>query len=55
MEKNGMLTEDSVSDYNNTKKAEFYDREGFSVADRDNVSKLKDPAPIKELLPEEKE
>ena len=55
MEKNGMLTNESRSDYDNTKKAEFYDKEGFTVADADNAHKLKNPERIKNLKLEEKE
>jgi|LauGreDrversion4_2_1035121.scaffolds.fasta_scaffold427289_2 hypothetical protein len=43
MEKNGMLTEKSISDYDNTKKAEYYDAEGFEVADEKNKHKLSKP------------
>jgi hypothetical protein len=43
MEKNGMLTEKSLSDYDNTKKAEYYDAEGFTVADENNKHKLNKP------------
>ena len=55
MEKNGMLTERSSSDFDNTKKAEWYDSEGFSVADSLNKDKLKSPKPVKELTKEEQE
>lgn len=50
-----MLTEKSVSDYNNTKKAEWYDADGFNVADHDNKDKLKNPRLVKELNNEEQE
>jgi hypothetical protein len=46
MEKNGMLTEKSVSDYDNKKKAEYYDAEGFTVADENNKHKLNKPEPV---------
>ena len=46
MEKNGMLTEQSQSDYDHTKKAEYYDAEGFAVADEKNKHKLTKPEPI---------
>ena len=52
MEKNGMLTEKSQSDYDKTKKAEYY--EGYSVADADNRHLLAKPEAIKELNLEEK-
>jgi hypothetical protein len=55
MEKNGMLTEKSLSDYDTTKKAEFYDAEGFGVSDKDNKQKLNKPEPIKNLDNSEKE
>jgi len=48
-EKNGMLTEKSQSDFDNTKKAEYYDLEGFCVADEENKDKLVNPKPITEL------
>jgi hypothetical protein len=49
MEKNGMLTEESLSDFDNTKKAEFYDEEGFLVADTDHKDQLKNPQPVSKL------
>lgn len=49
MEKNGMLTERSQSDFDNTKKAEYFDKEGFFVADEDNKAKLKNPAKIENI------
>lgn len=49
MEKNAMLDENSQSDFDNTKKAEFYDADGFAVADAANKDKLKNPRPVKEL------
>lgn len=48
-EKNGMLTEKSQSDFDCTKKAEYYDSEGFCVADEENKDKLTSPKPITEL------
>jgi hypothetical protein len=48
-EKNGMLTEKSQSDFDNTKKAEYYDNEGFLVADEANKDKLNSPQPIIDL------
>lgn len=41
-----MLTEKSISDYDNTKKAEYYDAEGFTVADENNKHKLNKPASV---------
>ena len=49
MEKYGEVTENSISDYDNTKKAEFYDEEGFGIADAANKDKLAKPAPIAKL------
>jgi hypothetical protein len=46
MEKNGMLTENSLSDYDSAKKAEYYDAEGYGVADEANKNKLAKPEPI---------
>ena len=43
MEKNGMLTEESKNDFS-TKKAKYYDKRGFAVADEENKHKLKEPA-----------
>lgn len=44
-----MLTDKSQSDFDNTKKAEYYDSSDFLVADEKNKDKLKNPRPIKEL------
>jgi hypothetical protein len=49
MEKNGMLTKESISDFNNTKKAEYFDLEGFETADEANKNKLKSPQKIENL------
>ena len=49
MEKNGMLSENSQSDYDNTKKAEYFDAEGYRVADEANKHKLSKPEPVKNL------
>lgn len=48
-----MLSEKSKSDYDNTKKAEYYDKDGFAVADEANKHKLVKPEPIKNLNNEE--
>ena len=53
MEKNGMLTDRSLSDFDNTKKAQYYDADGFAVADEDNKDKLKTPEPIDKLKTKE--
>ena len=50
-----MLTEKSKSDFDNTKKAEYYDEEGFAVADKDNKHKLKNPSSIKNLEKKDQE
>lgn len=42
-----MLTDKSISDFN-TKKAAYYDEEGFQVADEENRGKLKAPRPIQD-------
>lgn len=44
--KHGMLTAESLSDFDTVKKAEYFDDEGFEVADEDNKSKLKTPKKI---------
>ena len=43
-----MLTEKSQNDFN-AKKAEYFDIEGYGVADAENKDKLKKPEPIKNL------
>ena len=53
MEKHGMLTDKSQSDFDNTKKAEYYDEDGFAVADKENKHKLKNPQELEKLNPEE--
>ena len=49
MEKNGMLTDKSQSDYDNTKKAEYYDADGYTVADEANKHRLEKPESLKNL------
>lgn len=44
-----MLTDESLSDFDNTKKAEYYDAEGFKVADESNKHKLTRPEKIENL------
>jgi hypothetical protein len=44
--KHGEVTVKSQSDFDNTKKAAYYDDEGFSVADSENKDKLKKPIKI---------
>ncbi len=48
MIKHGMLTDDSNSDFDNAKKAEYFDADGFHVADEKNKAKLKTPVKIKD-------
>ena len=55
MEKNGMLSEKSKSDFDNTKKAEYFDVEGFAVADAENKHKLNKPEEISKLQEKSKE
>ena len=45
-EKNGMLTDESMSDLDTTKKAAYYDEESPLVADESNKDKLKKPVKI---------
>lgn len=49
-----MLTADSCSDYDHTKKAEYYDEDGFMVADEANKDRLAKPALVKKLKEEQK-
>lgn len=44
-----MVTTDSKSDFDSSKKAEFYDEEGFAIADRENKDLLKSPKKIIKL------
>lgn len=46
-----MITPETRSDFDATKKAEYYDEEGFELADRDNVDQLKKPKRLNELTP----
>lgn len=41
-----MLTDKSLSDFDKTKKAEYFDKESFYVADEANKEKLKSPQKI---------
>ncbi len=52
MTKNGNLTEDSFSDFDTTKKAEYIDKEGFEVADQANIDKLVAPSKLAEATPD---
>ncbi len=44
-----MLTEKSMSDYDHTKKAEYYDAAGFNVADEKNKHKLNKPEAVSKV------
>ena len=46
MVKHGMLTGESQSDFDSTKKAEYYDEESALVADKTHKHKLKKPIRI---------
>lgn len=54
MEKNGMLSEESTSDFDGTKKAEYYDADGYGVADEANKEKLSNPKPVADLTGDSK-
>lgn len=47
--KHGMVTTNSQSDFDLTKKAKYYDELGTGVADEDNKDKLNKPAPIQDF------
>ena len=47
-----MLTAESRNDFN-TKKAEYYDEDGFSVADEQNKHRLNNPKPINDSAEEQ--
>ena len=44
-----MVTAESRSDFDATKKAEYYDAAGFEIADKENKEQLKSPRKITEL------
>ena len=46
--KYGVVSEDSHSDFDMTKKAKYYDAAGTEIADEDNKTKLKIPIEIKD-------
>jgi hypothetical protein len=48
MNKYGMLTTESKSDFDGTKKAEYYDESGFMVADQENKNLLAAPKKIEQ-------
>lgn len=47
MIKYGIVTEDSYSDFNSSKKAKYFDAQGDKIADEANKDKLKKPVTIK--------
>lgn len=49
-----MLSDKSISDFDSTKKAEYYDLDGYMVADEKHKDKLNQPEPIEKLNIEEK-
>ncbi len=49
MDKYGMVTENSRSDFDSTKRAEFYDEDGYLIADADSKDQLKNPKKIEQL------
>lgn len=49
IEKHGDLNENSKSDFDLTKKADFFDEAGFEVADSANKNKLNKPVATKPL------
>jgi hypothetical protein len=51
MIKYGILTEKSQSDFNSQKKAEYYDAQGFEVADENTKHLLTSPKPVADLNP----
>ena len=50
-----MLSENSQSDFNTVKKAEYYDADGYCVADEENKHKLNKPEKIEKFDRENKE
>jgi|GEM_PF-5025335 hypothetical protein len=46
MTKTGEVTTNSFSDFDSTKKAEYYDEDGFAIADSQHKDKLKKPLKI---------
>lgn len=49
MTKYGIVTADSQSDFDQTKKAAYIDEDGFGVADEANKHKLKTPVKIADV------
>lgn len=45
-----MLSTESRSDFDHTKKAEFYDEDGYEIADAENKESLKNPKPLTNLF-----
>jgi hypothetical protein len=51
MVKHGMLTDKSLGDFGTTKKAAWVERHGPAVAAEGDQGKLRDPVPLREVLP----
>lgn len=49
-EKNGMLTENSHSDTDTSKKAAYVEKNGHVVADKANKDKLKEPEDVNPMF-----
>ena len=45
-----MLNTESRSDFDHTKKAEFYDEDGYEIADAENKESLKNTKPLTNLF-----
>lgn len=45
--KYGNITDKTPSDFNLTKKAEFYDEDGYCIASKDDKDKLSKPKKLK--------
>jgi hypothetical protein len=52
MNKYGVLNSESRSDFDSSKKAEYFDADGYEVADENNKENLKSPKKI-EQIPDE--
>lgn len=55
MNKYGTISEESRSDYDHAKKAEYYDEQGYSLADETNKHLLSVPRPIQEMIKQPKQ
>jgi cell division protein FtsI/penicillin-binding protein 2 len=52
MNKYGAISEETRSDYDYAKKAEYYDEQGYTLADETNKYLLSAPRPIQEISKE---